>query len=344
MATYYVRTSGGNDSNGGTSVADGWATIGQAISTVTSGDDVRLCVMAVNEEFDITASLDFNVAGGGGSPVTWSGAGVSGLVDGSIAIIDMQNTASVSVTVSANRQLFRNIESKNGNSTNGWTVTGSNVQFVGCSANNNDTDGFDVSGANDITMLECMSNNNGTEGFEASGRLTAFGCVAHSNGGSGFRGSSIQSIFCISYGNSNRGWRNVHSCINCVAYNNSNDGINITGSTQTMMVVNCLLVSNGSNGIDGGSDEIVAAFNNAFYNNTSGSITGIVGNTVGSITLTEDPFVDAASENFALNNASGGGLRCKAAGIPGTWINETTVSYHDVGAVQAALRAALLTS
>ena len=343
MATYFVRTSGGSDANGGTSVADGWATVGQAISTATAGDEVRLCVMAGGEEFDISASLNFNVAGSGGSTLLWSGANSSGLVTGTVAYIDMQNTAAVTITISANRQMFQYVGFKNGNSTSGAIVSAANSVFRGCLADNNDSNGFDIS-SNDNAFIECMANNNGSEGFNSGSRTTMFGCVSHNNSGSGYRGSSIQSINCIAYDNSSRGWRNVHSCINCTAYNNGNDGIELTGSAQGMMVVNCLLESNSVYGIDANSDEPVLVDGNAFYNNTSGTVTGVIGITGTSVTLTSSALTDPANDDFSLNNVSGGGTEAKAAGIPDTWVQDSTIGYHDIGAVQAALRAAILTS
>ena len=342
MATRYVRTSGGSDSNGGTSVADGWATIAHAITNTSSGDEIFLCTMAANEEFDISASIDFSTAGGSNSPLQWKGANSSGTVDGTIAVIDMQNTASVTVTISGNRQLFQNIESKNGNSTNAWTISASNLVLFGCIGDNSDSDGFNISG-NDYVFIECMSHNNTGEGWSGNGRNTIFGCVSRNNGGSGFRGSSTQSFYSIAHDNTGRGWRNCHSCINCTAYNNGNNGIELTGSTQGMAVINCILEGNSSFGIDAVGDEVCAVINNAFFNNTSGETTGIAGLETGGVTLIVSPFVDAANQDFALNNSSGGGLACKAAGIPGTWVEDTITGHHDLGAVQAALRAAILT-
>jgi len=49
---------------------------------------------------------------------------------------------------------------------------------------------------------------------------------------------------------------------------------------------------------------------NAFYSNTTGEINGATG--VNSITLTADPFVDAAAGDFNVNADAGGGATLRA--------------------------------
>ncbi|MBT8200808.1 MAG: hypothetical protein KJO36_09845 [Acidimicrobiia bacterium] len=54
------------------------------------------------------------------------------------------------------------------------------------------------------------------------------------------------------------------------------------------------------------------------------------------VDLTADPFVNASSNDFRLNNVSGGGRSCRAAAIPTDWnLDGTTDNYGDVGAMQA---------
>lgn len=76
--------------------------------------------------------------------------------------------------------------------------------------------------------------------------------------------------------------------------------------------------------------------NCAGYSNTSGHYNATSFPVVeGFVTLTADPFVSAASGNFALNSTAGGGAACKAAGIPGAFPGGLTTGYLDIGAAQS---------
>lgn len=85
-------------------------------------------------------------------------------------------------------------------------------------------------------------------------------------------------------------------------------------------VYNCLLVGNGGYAINtdtagsGIPDRGYVDFN-AFYNNTSGnySETALAG--ANDITLTADPFTDAANDDYSLNNTAGGGALLRDAAL-----------------------------
>lgn len=53
---------------------------------------------------------------------------------------------------------------------------------------------------------------------------------------------------------------------------------------------------------------------NAYYSNTSGEVSG-VNNGEHDITLTANPFVDAANGDFNLNRVTGGGLALRQAPV-----------------------------
>jgi hypothetical protein len=60
---------------------------------------------------------------------------------------------------------------------------------------------------------------------------------------------------------------------------------------------------------------------------------------IGTVDLTADPFVDSVNGNYALNTTAGGGAACRNAGF-GTFTGlASTLSYPDIGAVQAAAQA-----
>lgn len=117
------------------------------------------------------------------------------------------------------------------------------------------------------------------------------------------------------------------------AYNTSN-GISITAntSTATLSFTNNIFYHNGGFGITlNASTPINIEDYNAFGSNTSGNTNNIL-NTPGhhDVTLTSDPFVNAAGGNFALNSSAGASLM--NAGFPGT-VGLST-GYLDIGAVQ----------
>jgi hypothetical protein len=93
-------------------------------------------------------------------------------------------------------------------------------------------------------------------------------------------------------------------------------------------------------GIIGNEQGLVHEDYNAFYN-SGDELTNIfpqagAGDHVGgnSITLTDDPFVNAAGGNFALNNTAGAGAACRDAGYPGAMVDGTNIGHADIGAIQ----------
>lgn len=105
-------------------------------------------------------------------------------------------------------------------------------------------------------------------------------------------------------------------------YNSTGDGIQITGGMAPVTIVNNILDSNGGYGINFSTavaDNSVLCDHNAFRNNTSGEMNG-VGNGANDITLTADPFVAVASDDYNIANNAGGGaaLRAVTVSIPGT--------------------------
>lgn len=114
-------------------------------------------------------------------------------------------------------------------------------------------------------------------------------------------------------------------------------GINVTNAADNSFVVGNIVNNTGSNGITitGGVDHLVMhnivtnnasgygisltggdayLSGNAGYNNFSGHLNGVTDDEF--ITLTADPFVNAAAEDFSLNAAEFGGALLRAATIP----------------------------
>ena len=132
-------------------------------------------------------------------------------------------------------------------------------------------------------------------------------CLA-SNGVDGFTGSYPQSS-------------------NCVSYNNSSDGF-VESSGRSGIFVNCLSVIAGAYAWNNGGESIL--LNCAHYQATSGRTQNTPDIDDGAITLTGDPFTDAAAGDFSLNNTAGAGAVLREAGF--SPFGQT--GFADIGAVQ----------
>jgi len=151
-----------------------------------------------------------------------------------------------------------------------WNPTG-NSSFTECVVRNMSGDGYNESGGEQNTVVNSVFYNCGGYGVDITGEGQVIGCICYGNTAGGIYLSP-------SYGN------------------------------ESTMVARNILVSNGgygihsiTNGTYGNLDNI---FDNAYYNNTSGQTLNA---NVDPITLTADPFVDAANGDFNLNATNGGG-------------------------------------
>jgi hypothetical protein len=117
------------------------------------------------------------------------------------------------------------------------------------------------------------------------------------------------------------------SITNCILYDNRSHAIRITGdqAMQAFLSEN-IIYGNGGTGIYTALDTVAIndrRFQNRRFRNAYGSNgANVSGFTIESdaITLTADPFTDAANEDFTLNDVAGGGalLKASALTLPGT--------------------------
>ncbi len=204
-------------------------------------------------------------------------------------------------------------------------------------------------------LVKCSATNitGGTAAF--IGCQAAYYCEAFSNTITGFTNSSTGgSVFwgCLSYGNTGAtsdGFQfssSAQGCaINCVAYGNGRDGLRWSNG-ESSLAINCIAEGNGVTATGAGFNASSAAIgatvtllNCGVFGNTANSSvnisTNITGPQVGTVTATSTFFVNAVGGNFALNNNSGAGAACRAAGIPGVFPSGTTTGLIDIGAAQS---------
>lgn len=142
-------------------------------------------------------------------------------------------------------------------------------------------------------------------------------------------------------GSSTVGWG--CNIFGCVIAGNGRDGVrmNFSFTTLTFVMMNNIIANNGSAGIrlvtaNTGVNFYPTIRHNAFYNNTSGPTVNLetVENTNSNVILTGDPFTNSGSDDYTLNNTSGAGAACRAAGFPGTLVGSASVGYRDIGLYQ----------
>lgn len=171
----------------------------------------------------------------------------------------------------------------------GWGF-GAGMSCFGCTADNNSSYGFNESSRAEA----CYAYSNGNSGFY---KTPAMGCVSRANTGKGFEGSP--------FGN----WAS-----NCVAYGNTSDGFTSSGYERGYYI-NCVAWGNSGYGfVDISGTSVLQSC--AMGSNTSGAVSGSGSFQFGNITLTVDPFTNAAAGDFSLNTTAGGGALLKGTGYP----------------------------
>lgn len=191
-----------------------------------------------------------------------------------------------------------------------------------CELKNALSHGAVVSGGSVITL--CDIHDNGGIGINNADKV--IGCRVYNNGDIGIyaaNGSGVISMNII-YNNSGDGVSLQDACaiINNTIHGNSGNGVLCRQSSNMyLLVINNLITSNGGYGISASAHNstmpsIFNVLQNAHHNNTSGHENGFT--SVSSVTLTEDPYINAPGGDFRLNDAAGGGQLVKNAGIPET--------------------------
>lgn len=323
MATVYVSSLAGGGGDG--SLGNPW-TLTEAAANYNAGDDIR--IMA-DGTYSIGATVTFAKNGNTINTTHICGATSSGVVDGTRPTL--QATAG-GITILSTSGLF--CEAKylildgNSQTTVNGIVGGTATNVWGCRATGFDGVGIRAQLQSQIEL--CEADNCGV-GLDA-GAHTMFGNTAHSCT-TGMKCG--KATLCVSWNNSGNGFEISDNNVAgeayfCVAHGNGGDGIQFVANSGS--VINSILTSNGAYGIDVSAVDNSRVIRSAFYDNTLGTTDITARGQHELITLTADPFVDAANGDFTLNNDPGGGALCKAAAFGLLAV----ASNYDLGVVQSS--------
>lgn len=257
------------------------------------------------------------------------------------------------ITTGTNNRV-ENIEADGNSRTSsrGFSFAATSATAVRCRARNCTNSGFAASNSVNSCLL-CEATGCSTLGAFLSVSCTM--CVAYSNTVHGFIQNSVNAVNfndCVSVNNSGTSdgfniGTGAGQIVNCTAYNNGRYGFYFNTGSARLEMINCLSVSNSSYGFSGATSPSDNAYlyNCAGYNNGTALVNASIfpaAQQIGLITLTADPFTNAGSSDFSLNNTSGGGAAVRGAGIPALsaglygFPGLSTNDYPDVGGVQHA--------
>lgn len=327
--------------------------IGGALQTPAA----MLPLLVTNSTAYIKATATYSIGTGLTDSAASSGTGHTRIIGytttrGDRGQVTLQATAAITLlTVSGQGHAWENfiIDGNSATGTNGLSITNrgsiTNVSvknFSGYGITSNAAGGVNFS---DIEISGCGT----TGGFVATNNVTLARAYIHDNTVPGIvvNGGTLNSFLDIivesNSGSSSDGIQinvsDVGILSRAAIYNNGRDGIRLTSTANINgfpLIYNVALVSNAGYGINytpASAGFFAEMRNNAYYNNTSGARNNLTAET-GAVTLTGDPFVDAANGDFRLNNTAGAGAACRAVGIPGAYPGGLTTGYADIGATQ----------
>lgn len=334
MTTYYVTTSG-SDSNNGLTEGTAFATPGYAASQATTIGD-KIWVKAGTYNFTSTST---NVSGGAislsdrvdmeGYDSTIGDRAARPLLygnslSGSNMIAYGTTTRGLSDTATvANLDLDGTSTWSRGFSTTGYLVTTSD-----CFAKN-----FTTAFYGGSWFVNCKATNGAGTSYDFAGGSKCISCYSYSSYAGFLSPTFLQG--CIAADLSYIAFRLQNTtCVNCIAYNSAT-GFTTPSNNEIHAFIRCIAVNNSSLGFNNFCSPMIqcAAYNNGTDYNETDPTKAV---TFGNITLTADPFTDAANGDFTLNSDAGGGELLKSV----QWTDASGVtSYYDVGTYQRQVTA-----
>lgn len=349
MTTYYVD-SAGNDANAGTSAGSGnsWLTLQKAFDTAVAGDLVYIkSDKTYSEQVDIDTNsgsvtsrikfVGYTTTIGDGGRVTWDGTTYCAQTTG-MDYLTFQNiifTGATSycidcITNSSVGWKFYNCHFTNSASTYGRSAGynyPTNWSFVRCKISGMSSHGIGNSIGTYCCIHDCLIIDNGGHGISGNAYFGYFGAITGN----------------IIAGNTSDGINIPNVCLCSVIRDNTiqgngGDGIDIHGTGNQNIIIENNIITDHSGAGDVGvrlgtlsGNSVIAAYRNFYYNNTTHNSGGDAAGDF-DVTLSADPFTNAASDNWTLNNTAGGGADVRAAAGP--TFDATNIGYRDGGALQ----------
>lgn len=199
-----------------------------------------------------------------------------------------------------------------------------------------------------VAVTDCTANVCAT-GISFGNHCYAFGCVS-TTCGLGFgnsMGTGSRAVNCICYNNTTSGQVSFAASdygfvIGCISYGGTGAGYNaFTSGGGNVAFINCISVGAPNKGFTttGVQNRLI---NCAGYGNGADYDTAVYTsyNVQNFISLSGDPFTNAAGLDFTVNNTAGAGLLLRGTAYPTTFPGTTTTNNRDIGAAQHAAAAA----
>lgn len=327
MPTYYIRASGGSDSNSGLSFADAWSSLSKVLS-MAAGDTLIVCADGV---YNLGKQTMSNTGTSRTSPIKIIGGNATGVIDGTVPTVSFPAVVTESVSINtASHFIFTGIRFTGGAGMFiklGSSFSAGTACFIKCRIDNFSGDGLyseETFYTKYIRFIYCEIDNNGGNGINCLrddyGGFRVYYSKIHHNTGDGIRDTTrqnnIEIIGNAIYRNGGDGIdffdETIGASVNSnVIFSNGGNGIRLLNSTVYGIVcVNNIIRSNGAYGVyvgSGSANALTYIDYNAVSNNTSGQ-TNISGGTLpGDVLITSDPlFVSEVdgSEDFTLQAGS----------------------------------------
>ena len=336
-ATYYVRSTDGDDGDDGLTVGNAWATVQYAFDNTTAGDIVLVCADGTHTP---TATIDIDNTNivTGANPLTVRGCAADGTDDGTVATITGASISSnyiFNYNVSGIAVRCSNLRLTASTSTAAYiqsTVDAAVISFDNCQFDNASGAGVTINESSQTCVVMftfCEFNNNGTYGSGNATSARGGGyykyCSFHDNTSHGIyergRYGKVVVDDCLIYDNGGDGILYDEASYdikisNSVVFGNTGDGIELASGSYAK-IINTIIRSNGGYGVNKNSGNIGELYYfdyNCSHNNTSGHIDINSGNLPGSNNVTSDPKFTSetnGSEDFTLQSDS----PCKNTGL-----------------------------
>jgi hypothetical protein len=326
-----------------------FASPGKAGSVKVAGNHVwiKSGTYTLSNSSNVAAGRVTDATGGGAAAYSrWVGYGSARGDSGTRPLLQAGAALVNLITASGARVRIENLEfapNANANVT-GVMDDGTHTHVLNCKFTGTLIYGYRGNTASGARVRSCEASGCTTAAYSLTATSQALGCVALSpTGTSAFSLNGAGSIAwrCVARGGTAlRHFVYTQSgglMVGCASHGGAGDGFDF-GSTVGNQAVNCVAYGAADRGFEAAAGSANLLINCAGGGNAADyDAADFPADSVeGFVTLTADPFTDAANGDFTLNNTAGGGAALKGAGYPQTLPGLTGESHPDVGAYQSA--------